>query len=329
MRPPPPPPPPPPPAAPAAPAAPTNPTAAARAGPSSNATGRVGRTAAAHAPPTTSATDAARAGPSATAVPPASAGPLQCPAKRTDEQLRYGLNAPNEAVPQPQPGHKRWSGVVGVPGLLACPIYELPSFLPTLGINYDAMHTIGGDIKDAIVKYLQGLRTRGPIIIAVDRNRGAHVFGTSSPQLDQFRKALVLIANAMPKAIAGRLLRLTMPGKKAKTATFFLLAGPFGAFAIVYAGLRPEIKEAMLSIINVCSELWCKVQYSDRLEALRQRVAEAICRVELVMSCNESDIKLHNLLHLVDAIYNLGRVCKDGLRGSLIVWVRSTGALQG
>ncbi|EFJ48161.1 hypothetical protein VOLCADRAFT_104850 [Volvox carteri f. nagariensis] len=42
------------------------------------------------------------------------------------------------------------------------------------------------------------------------------------------------------------------------------------------------------------------------VDALEQRVVEAVCLVELCLSVNEMDIKLHNLLHLVDSIKNIG-----------------------
>ncbi len=244
------------------------------------------------------------------APPPAPEPPPPQPPRRTDDELWHGMNSPDEPIPQPPPGGKRWSGVVGEEGCLSCPIYELLSFKPTRGLNYDAMHTIGGVIKDVIIKYLQGLRTRGHAVVEVDTERGVYVFGPDTAYLADFRVALETIATGLPGAIAGRLLRLTMPGKKAKTATMFLLAGPFGAYAIRLASLPSEVEAAMLSIINVCSELWCKVQCRDRLAGMRARVAEAICRVELAMSCNESDIKLHNLLHLVDAIENMGKLVK-------------------
>ncbi len=42
---------------------------------------------------------------------------------------------------------------------LPCPLYTLLYFSPVVGIQYDGMHTIGGVVKDTVVKGLQGMRT--------------------------------------------------------------------------------------------------------------------------------------------------------------------------
>lgn len=124
--------------------------------------------------------------------------------------------------------------------------------------------------------------------------------------VENFRGALAVIAANVPRAIAGRLARLTTAGKKAKSHSFFLLAGPFGAYAVKKAGMPPRLEAAMLSIVNACSRLWDKVQRRSQLGQLRTAVVEAICLVERHMSATELDIKLHNLMHLVDGIEQLG-----------------------
>lgn len=58
----------------------------------------------------------------------------------------------------------------------------------------------------------------------------------------------------------------------------------------------------------MCGDLWDKVQRRSQLEALRLQVAEAVCHAELYLSATELDIKLHNLIHLVDGIRNLGKL---------------------
>ncbi|GLC70376.1 hypothetical protein PLESTF_000966400 [Pleodorina starrii] len=122
--------------------------------------------------------------------------------------------------------------------------------------------------------------------------------------------------------------------KKAKTHTFFLLAGPFGAYAVVSASLPRGVCSALLALLNACSDLWDKVQDRRRLNALRERVVEAVCLVELHMSCNELDIKLHNLIHLVDAIRNLGPLFAhamfrpESLWGKLGRWAHSKRYLE-
>ena len=124
--------------------------------------------------------------------------------------------------------------------------------------------------------------------------------------LSRFRAALAEVAAGAPRAIAGRLSRLTTAGKKAKTHTFFLVAGIYGAYAVLCAGLDRGVEEAMLRLIHACSSLWDKVQDRRKVEQLRLEVVEAISHVELRLSATELDIKLHNLMHLVDGIINLG-----------------------
>ncbi len=126
--------------------------------------------------------------------------------------------------------------------------------------------------------------------------------------LERFRAALAAISEAVPRSIAGRLARLTTAGKKAKTHTFFLLAGPFGLFALACAKLDARLEDAMMRVLRVCCRLWDKVQKRSQLGALRVEVAEAVCAAERYMSATEMDIKFHNLIHLVDGIENLGRL---------------------
>lgn len=49
-----------------------------------------------------------------------------------------------------------------------CPLYELSSFNPSLFINYDAMHTLGGIIKDCVVWNMQGLRDPNALVNTLD-----------------------------------------------------------------------------------------------------------------------------------------------------------------
>ena len=69
---------------------------------------------------------------------------------------------------RPGPWRAAFTDPVGV----ASPLYELLGFNPLLGINYDAMHTIGGVIKDTIIFYIQGRRARKPPMVLYDRLHG-------------------------------------------------------------------------------------------------------------------------------------------------------------
>lgn len=61
------------------------------------------------------------------------------------------------------------------PSELPCPLYRLAYFNPVLGIQYDGMHTIGGVIKDTVVKGLQGLRTDKASTAVREYDQGNHV----------------------------------------------------------------------------------------------------------------------------------------------------------
>lgn len=50
--------------------------------------------------------------------------------------------------------------------------------------------------------------------------------------------------------------------------------------------------------------------YRSELPGLRQRVVEAICGVERRLSAMELDIKLHNLIHLVDSVKHTGKAIR-------------------
>ena len=123
----------------------------------------------------------------------------------------------------------------------------------------------------------------------------------------RFREALQAIANGAPRLIAGRLGRMTTASKKTKTHTFFLLAGPYGAFAIVSARLPPALEKTYLSILRAAGDLWDKIPRRCDLPSLRADVVRAVCLVEKNLGAIQSDIKLHNMIHLVDAIENMGK----------------------
>ncbi|EFJ40395.1 hypothetical protein VOLCADRAFT_99812 [Volvox carteri f. nagariensis] len=91
-----------------------------------------------------------------------------------------------------------------------------------------------------------------------------------------------------------------------KTHTMFLLAGPIGYYAIAAARLPATLEGVYLDLLQACGDLWDKAITREELSGLRERVASAICGVERHLSAVELDIKLHNLLHLVDGIEMFG-----------------------
>jgi hypothetical protein len=65
----------------------------------------------------------------------------------------------------------------------------------------------------------------------------------------------------------------------------------------------------------------------SELEPLRLRVVEALCGVELHLTAAELDIKLHNMLHLVDAIINAGEAAAAWRRRLAVAACRPCGGL--
>ncbi|EFJ40399.1 jordan transposition protein [Volvox carteri f. nagariensis] len=146
---------------------------------------------------------------------------------------------------------------------LACPLYRLRYFDPVLGIQYDGMHTIGGVIKDTVVKGLQGMRSGEASDAIREYDQGNKVATdagkASSDQLAAFRNALASAANASPLTqYASRLGRLTGAGKAHKTHTMFLLAGPIGYYAIAAARLPATLEGVYLDLLQACGDLWDK-----------------------------------------------------------------------
>ncbi|PNG99463.1 hypothetical protein TSOC_014757, partial [Tetrabaena socialis] len=128
----------------------------------------------------------------------------------------------------------------------------------------------------------------------------------------RLRDAIRRIVAATPRYLTSRLERLTGAGKAAKTHTYFLLAGPIGSYLIASSKLDDKCAEnAYLKLVQACGDLWQKEIHTgndtkaDEVAALRTRVVQAICLAEKHLSVNELDVKLHNLLHLVDNIYNM------------------------
>ncbi|EFJ39138.1 hypothetical protein VOLCADRAFT_101317 [Volvox carteri f. nagariensis] len=169
----------------------------------------------------------------------------------------------------------------------------------------NGMHTLGGVIKEVVVKGVQGLRiakasTRLRQAVAdYNQNKGPNPGRADGAQLARIRAALQEVVRVTPAALTSRLQRLTGAGKAAKTHTYFLLAGPIGLYVITSARFPEPVQEAYLRLLQACGDLWQKVLEGGEVDALEQRVVEAVCLVELRLSVNEMDIKLHNLLHLV------------------------------
>ena len=88
------------------------------------------------------------------------------PARRTKAEMWYACNSPTPGaslVPVP------WRITLEDPIGLAFPLYELDSFDPIGGINYDGMHTIYGVMRDTVVRYVQSFRKRSAAMEEYDK----------------------------------------------------------------------------------------------------------------------------------------------------------------
>lgn len=95
--------------------------------------------------------------------------------------------------------------------------------------------------------------------------------------------------------------------KKVKTHTYFMLAGPIGMQLFnACDDLNKDVSRACKSVLYVCSLLYEKQHRVQDLSKLEALVVEAITLVEQRLSCTELDIKLHNLIHLVQHIKDQG-----------------------
>ncbi len=92
------------------------------------------------------------------------------PAARTRPEITFACKNPDTSA-----GLVPWRIAFSDPVGVACAIYAMASFNPVRGINYDPMHTIGGVIKDVIVRYMQALRARSAAIKEYDKRNGALV----------------------------------------------------------------------------------------------------------------------------------------------------------
>lgn len=85
------------------------------------------------------------------------------------------------------------------------------------------------------------------------------------------------------------------------------MAGPYGTYVLEHARSlgRPQ-RQALQELFSVCGAMWAKEVRRDDLPALFQRVVRAVCAVERHLPVSELDVKLHNLLHLVEGIADMG-----------------------
>lgn len=72
-------------------------------------------------------------------------------------------------------------------------------------------------------------------------------------------------------------------------------------------GLLPALQQdAVFEMLDVLAMLWRKVWVRSDLDPFRERLHEALHKLEVAFACNMMYIKTHNLIHLVDKIPAMG-----------------------
>jgi len=191
----------------------------------------------------------------------------------------------------------------------------------TASISYDYMHTVSGVVKD-IWKSFAGVRTnnstkawekyvnrdsRCPIDMKEDGKvvKQVNPWELSSDDKNALEEAFKRLSKAIPprEGGGGRLRDVLRKGKKTKSHTWAMLAGPIGMYALMSLQDMPEeVNEAYIEVLRVCHLLGSKSFMSSDLDKLDLVVAEAVAKAEFWLPCSELDIKFHNLLHMVDKI---------------------------
>ena len=181
------------------------------------------------------------------------------------------------------------------------------------GNHYDPMHTIAGISKD-VIRLLSGDRFTGPIRkyedYVNDRDWGGEQpwkLGAADKQ--SLGGAVSCLARAIPAREGGgsRIGHLMNPAKKKRMHTWAKLASPYGTYLLACCTeMGEQQRHAMQAILRAASFIQDKAVALDALPAMQERVVRAICLMELALPVTECDIKLHNLIHLVDRIRDLG-----------------------
>lgn len=197
----------------------------------------------------------------------------------------------------------------------ASPFMRLPGFVWRLGLNYDPMHSMDGVIKHTVLGTLQGLRWKEGAVkreAQLQRWETAPVqpgSATSKRIKDAFHAALDNIRSSIPSAPdIYRLKDLLDSSTKIKAHTRFMLAGPYGLYALkcVHKYLPDLVYLTLNRILQVFGLLWCKELDEGSLDMLQALTTEAICMVEAYLPKTERDVKLHEIFHIPEQIRNWG-----------------------
>ncbi|KAL6759347.1 hypothetical protein V8C86DRAFT_1758820, partial [Haematococcus lacustris] len=106
----------------------------------------------------------------------------------------------------------------------------------------------------------------------------------------------------LPGNVGYRLGRLMDPAKKRKVHTMLQFVGPIGLYALAKALLRPTVYATLMLLLQVINIMWCKEVHKDSLPRLQRLLAIAVCMVERYLPVSELDVKLHELMMLMENV---------------------------
>ena len=203
-------------------------------------------------------------------------------------------------------------------------IINLPGFDCSGMVTYDFMHTACGVAKD-LWKCLRSLRNNASVKRWEQVVNGGERYdsGDAPWELNKedeasMHAAIEGIIAQFPASLGGgeRLRSLLRVGKKTKSHTWSLVAGPIGMYLFMtIKATTYELNEAFIEVLRVMHLLGRKTISKDELHDLQEAVVTAVANAEFWVPASELDIKLHNLLHFVDKIRDTGPV------GPTSMWV--------
>lgn len=190
-------------------------------------------------------------------------------------------------------------------------------------VPIDAMHTIGGCIRDIVLGTLTGSRYKkkdgegkareAELLLGGGRFSDAEWDQGGPGCLDKeglqlFKSVLYGLGKDL-KGDAGRLTSLFTISRKVRTHTLFLLAGPIGLYALacVRHKLKRPVYVTLQRLLQVMHLLWAKEVPAESVPTLRALVLEAVAAVELYLPVWHRDIKLHLLTQLPNCIEQWGK----------------------
>ncbi len=145
----------------------------------------------------------------------------------------------------------------------------------------------------------------------------------SKQDFDKLGDVVARLADTIPAHEGGGArLRATFKGsKKAKMATYCFWASPFGTYLLGHlTSIKPDQRHTVQQLLCVLSFINDDAIPEADLPALREAMVKALCLIDLHLPCTELDIKLHNLLHLVDRIPDLGAAWTTAMWGYESLW---------